>query len=213
MSWPTGAGPTLLTGPAGTLEARLAAPEGAPRALAVICHPHPLFGGSMDNKVVTTLERVFLARDCATVRFNFRGVGGSAGVHDDAQGEVDDLRAVVQQAQDWLPGLPLWLAGFSFGSYIAAARAVEGGVAGLVTVAPPVSRWGYAGLGPVPCPWWVVQGDADDVVDPQAVFDYVEVRPEAPTLLRLDGAGHFFHGRLIELRDRLLAALPELLDA
>ena len=116
MSWPTGAGPTLLTGPAGTLEARLAAPEGAPRALAVICHPHPLFGGSMDNKVVTTLERVFLARDCATVRFNFRGVGGSAGVHDDAQGEVDDLRAVVQQAQDWLPGLPLWLAGFSFGA-------------------------------------------------------------------------------------------------
>lgn len=213
MSWPAPGQAVLLAGPAGALEARFAAPEGAPQALAAICHPHPLFGGSMDNKVVTTLEKLFLARRCATVRFNFRGVGQSAGEHDEARGEIDDLRAVVAQAQAWLPGLPLWLAGFSFGSYIAAELAVESAPAGLVTVAPPVSRWGYEAMGPIDCPWWVVQGDADDVVDPQAVFDYVSARAEAPTLIRLDGAGHFFHGRLIELRDRLLAALPESLAA
>lgn len=167
----------------------------------------------MDNKVVTTLEKLFLQRGCATARFNFRGVGQSAGQHDEARGEIDDLRAVVAQAQAWLPGLPLWLAGFSFGSYIAAELAAESAPAGLVTVAPPVSRWGYEEMGPIDCPWWVVQGDADEVVDPQAVFDYVSARAEAPTLIRLDGAGHFFHGRLIELRDRLLAALPESLAA
>ncbi len=209
MSWFEHGQTAMLAGPVGVLEARYGRPDGDLQGIAVICHPHPLFAGTMDNKVVTTLEKVFLARHCGTLRFNFRGVGQSAGAHDEARGEIDDLAAVVEHARLLEPELPLWLAGFSFGSYVAAALAEQSAPRGLVTVAPPVSRWGYAGLGPVDCPWWVVQGDADDVVDPQAVFSYVAARPEQPQLIRLDGAGHFFHGRLIELRDRLLAALEE----
>jgi alpha/beta superfamily hydrolase len=208
MSWPANGQAVLLDGPAGALEARYGQPDSPLEGIAVLCHPHPLFGGSMDNKVVTTLEKVFLQRNCGTLRFNFRGVGQSEGVHDEARGEIDDLIAVVAHARALAPQAPLWLAGFSFGSYVAAALAADDpATVGLVTVAPPVSRWGYTGLGPIGCPWWVVQGDADDVVDPQAVFDYVGRRPEQPRLIRLEGAGHFFHGRLIELRDRLLAAL------
>jgi hypothetical protein len=209
VSWPEHASQRLLDGPVGALEARFGRPDGELKGIALICHPHPLFGGSMDNKVVTTLEKVFLARHCGTLRFNFRGVGQSAGEHDDARGEIDDLAAVAEHARSLQPELPLWLAGFSFGSYVAAALAEQTPPAGLITVAPPVSRWGYAGLGPIACPWWVVQGDADDVVDPAAVFRYIADRAEQPHLIRLDGAGHFFHGRLIELRDRLLAALAE----
>lgn len=206
--WPDNGHRGLIDGPAGTLEVRYGAPDGGAAAeLAVICHPHPLHGGTMTNKVVSTLERLFIARGMATLIFNFRGVGQSTGTHDDARGEQDDLRAVIAEGRARLDQPKLWLAGFSFGSYVAAAVATLEQPEGLISVAPPVTKWGFAEVGDPGCPWWVVQGEADDVVDPQAVYDYVHQHPAQPHLIRFDGAGHFFHGRLIELRDQLNQAL------
>ena len=209
--WPDNGQIALIDGPVGQLELRYGRPAEAGSTeigeLAVICHPHPLHGGTMSNKVVTTLERLFQGRGLATLCFNFRGVGRSTGDHDDARGEQDDLRAVVAEGLRRLPSARLWLAGFSFGSYVAAAVAQQVRAAGLISVAPPVSKWGFADVGDPGCPWWVLQGAEDEVVDPQAVYDYVARHPAGPQLIRFDGAGHFFHGRLIELRDRLNQAL------
>lgn len=191
-----------IPGPAGPIEAEFT-PAAAAVALAVVCHPHPLHGGTMDNKVVTTLVRFFAEQGAAVLRFNFRGVGQSGGQFDQGRGEGEDLRAVVQ----WLRGqhgeVPLWLAGFSFGSYVSARMAAELGAARLVSIAPPVSRWDFEAIVPIAGPWIVVQGDADEVVDAAAVYRWLDTVSPAPTLLRMPAATHFFHGLLIELRTRL----------
>jgi len=209
--WPDNGHRGLIDGPAGALEVRYGAPaiDSEPTALAVICHPHPLHGGTMTNKVVTTLDRLFAARGMATLTFNFRGVGQSTGTHDDAHGEQDDLRAVIAEGRARLGQPQLWLAGFSFGSYVAAAVAAADPPAGLISVAPPVTKWGFAEIGDPGCPWWVLQGSADEVVEAQAVYDYVAAHPARPELIQFDAAGHFFHGRLIELRDQLNLALDQ----
>jgi len=200
----------LLQGPAGNLEV-LATPiaENTTQksAIAIICHPHPLHGGTMTNKVVTTLARAFRDIGLRTVRFNFRGVGKSEGSYAEGIGETDDLLAVVKWVKEVFPDTDIWLAGFSFGSCVAIRAATMIPVAQLVCIAPPVSRFDLAGLPPVTCPWLIIQGDQDEVVVPEEVFAWAENLNPPPTLIRMQGAGHFFHGRLLELRDILEVAL------
>jgi alpha/beta superfamily hydrolase len=203
-----------IPGPSGALEALVEqAPGGggtaasAQASYAVLCHPHPLFGGTMDNKVVTTLAKTLQAEGIATLRFNFRGVGQSAGAFDDGLGETEDAAAVAAYgAQRW-PDRRLVLAGFSFGAFVALRLALKRETSRLITVAPPVDRFDFSGLAAPRCPWLVVQGDADDVVDPESVSAWVEGLSPKPNLVVLPGVGHFFHGQLAQLRDAVKAAL------
>jgi len=191
-----------LPGAAGVLEAASNVPEAASAraGVAVICHPHPLHGGSMHNKVVTMLERSLRELGLRTVVFNFRGTGASQGTYDDGAGETDDLIAVATWAQHVRPHDALWLAGFSFGSYVAARAAPQLPVRQMISVAPPVGRWDFAHLAAPLCPWLVIQGEADEVVDAQAVYAWAAAQAEPPTLVRMPDTGHFFHRRLMDLR-------------
>lgn len=208
----TGEHPLEISGPAGRLEAVLTMPGDAAslRRVAVVCHPHPLQAGTMDNKVVTTLVRLFRDRGLPALRFNFRGVGASEGVHDHARGEVDDLAAVLAWAK--AEGAEqVILAGFSFGSFIAASGVARMaglglGLERLVLVAPPVHHYPFADL-VIPPGTLVAQGDADEVVPPDEVFAWVASLNPPPVLIRLEGCGHFFHGRLTELKNGLAAHL------
>lgn len=202
--------PLLLPAPCGVLEVRYAAPT-AGRPVAVICHPHPLFGGSLDNKVVFTLLRSFQQLGLGTLRFNFRGVGASSGQYDEGHGELDDLaslcRWLVQQGID-----RLWLAGFSFGAYIAArgCQAAAGWsvtVEQLILVAPPVGRFDFSPLQRFDCPVTLLQGEADELVAADSVTAWAAQLQSPHRLLRFAGCSHFFHGQLVELRNRLVAAL------
>ncbi|HEX6020180.1 MAG TPA: alpha/beta fold hydrolase [Burkholderiaceae bacterium] len=194
-----------VAGPAGRIEAAIDAPEGAVRGVAVLCHPHPLHGGTMDNKVVQTLARAFVQLGWRAVRFNFRGVGASQGQWDQGNGEVDDALAVVAAQRD--PALPLALGGFSFGGYVAAQAAARLAAAGaparrVVLVGPATSTFA---LPPVPADTLVVHGEADDVVPLQATLDWA--RPQGLPVVVLPGVGHFFHGQLTRLRELVLRAL------
>jgi uncharacterized protein len=207
-----------IAGPAGTLQAVVEdprAPDAPPAsAFAVVCHPHPLHGGTMDNKVATTLARTFHELAMPTIRFNFRGVGNSAGSFDEGRGETDDALAVVHYGRQRWPGAALWLAGFSFGGRVAlaaASRPEAGAVARLVTIAPAFTRY-YATPAEVPvppCPWLLVQGDADEVIDAAEVVSWARVLAPPPRLAVLPGVGHFFHGNLNLLRTSILAAVQE----
>jgi alpha/beta superfamily hydrolase len=197
-----------ITGPAGALacaidEPTLAAGQ-ALRGVAVLCHPHPLHGGTMDNKVVQTLARAFVALGYRAVRFNVRGVDGSAGVWDEGRGETDDALAVVTAFRD--PALPLALAGFSFGSFVAAqaaARLLADGLPAerLALVGPATSRFAMPVVAPDTV---VIHGEADDVVPLQATLDWA--RPQVLPVIVLPGIGHFFHGQLPLLKSQLLQA-------
>jgi len=204
------AGGTRVAGPAGSLEALIGCPDGSPTSLAVICHPHSLYGGSLNNKVVHMLARVFAERGCITVRFNFRGVGASAGEFAHGAGEAEDLAAVVQWARRGTGGLPLWLAGFSFGAAVALRAAPGLRPAGLVAVAPAVT--GFLPSDPVDpgCPWLLVQGELDEVVPAADVRRWVSGLAVPPRLAWFPDAGHFFHGQLNSLRERLHAELDAL---
>lgn len=169
--------------------------------MAVCCHPHPLFGGSLTNKVVHTLARACSAAGAVAVRFNFRGVGASEGVHDEGRGELDDLRRVVQWARSEWPELPLWLGGFSFGAWIALQAHAELTPGRLITIAPPVGRWDFSSVRAPACPWLCVQGDRDELVDAVAVATWVTALDPTVRLVRLAEADHFFHARLHELSD------------
>jgi alpha/beta superfamily hydrolase len=193
-----------VAGPSGAIECAIDAPTGLSRGVAVICHPHPQHGGTMDNKVVQTLARAFTQLGYTSVRFNFRGVGASAGAWAHGPGEIDDAMAVVAALR--APGLPLVLAGFSFGAYVAshaAARLTAGGVAAerLVLVAPAASRFDMV---PVSPDTLLVHGEADDVVPLAAVFDWA--RPQSLPVTVIPGAGHFFHGQLTLLRSLVVGA-------
>jgi len=208
-AFPSAATTLLLPGLAGMLELACAVPEaGLARAgVAIICHPHPLQGGTMTNKVVTTLERSLLDLGLATVRFNFRGVGQSEGEHDHGIGETDDLVAIAEWARTQRPGAALWLAGFSFGSYVALRGTARLRPAQLILVAPPVGRQDFSGIAAPACPWLIVQGEADEVVDPAAVYAWVATVQPPPTLIRMPDTSHFFHRRLIDLRNAVKDAV------
>jgi alpha/beta superfamily hydrolase len=192
----------FLSGPAGRIECICDVPECdvARPATAVLCHPHPQHGGTLRNKVVTIMERSLRESGLATVRFNFRGVGESEGEFDDGEGELQDLRAVIDWAQRTRPDTDLWLGGFSFGSWIALKAAQDLPVRMLISIAPPVERYGFADLLPPNCPWLVVQGDEDEVVSPDAVIRWAEALDTPPQLVVMEGSGHFFHRRLMDLR-------------
>lgn len=200
--FPSTAAMLSLPGPAGTLEAAVAVPaaSSARAGSAIICHPHPLHGGNMHNKVVTMIERSLRELGLATIVFNFRGVGASTGTYDDGRGESEDLLAVAAWLQRVRPNDALWLAGFSFGSYVTARAAPQLQVRQMISVAPPIGRWDFASLPSPLCPWLVIQGESDDVVDPEAVYAWVDAQPEPPTLVRMQDTGHFFHRRLMDLR-------------
>ncbi len=214
MSAPTRTGEIFtIPGPAGELDARLEMPEQAPHFRAVVAHPHSLYGGSMDNKVVTTLTRACRQAGGVALRFNFRGVGASAGEYDAGRGEAGDFLA----ARDWLageyPDLPEWVAGFSFGSYVAASGVAELNARGtppaaLLLVAPPVHNYGFDALEAPGCPVTVVQGEADDVVPPDQVRAWAAETVFRPELILFAETGHFFHGRLNDLKELVLARLP-----
>jgi len=194
-----------IAGPAGCIEAAIDAPEGAVRGVAVLCHPHPLHGGTMDNKVIQTLARAFVQLGWRAVRFNFRGVGASQGRWDQGNGEVDDALAVVGAQRD--PALPLALGGFSFGGYVAAQASARLAAAGapaqrVVLVGPATSTFAVP---PVPANSLVVHGEADDVVPLQATLDWA--RPQGLPVVVLPGVGHFFHGQLTRLRELVLRGL------
>ena len=219
MDFPAAAGTLLLPGPAGLIEIAtdMPPPERARAGTALICHPHPLQGGTMQNKVVTTLEKTLRELGLATVRFNFRGVGASTGEFDNGIGESDDVHAIAAWIRQVHAGDALWLAGFSFGSYVALRTAAALDVAQLITIAPPAGRWDFAEITLPECPWLVIQGEADEVVDPDAVFAWLASLPSPPTLVRMPETGHFFHRRLLDLRAAIQqgvhAPLPPLRSA
>jgi alpha/beta superfamily hydrolase len=202
---------TSLAGPAGALQVLIETPlieDQEPQpvgAFAVVCHPHPLYGGTMDNKVVYTVARALEQLGAPAIRFNFRGVGASGGSYDEGRGETADALAVIAYGRQRWPNAALWLAGFSFGGAVAVHAAAEGGPQRLIAVAPGITTVTVTDAAPPACPWLIVQGDADEVVPPQVVHAWVDTLSPAPELQVLHGAGHFFHGRLNELRDVVLA--------
>lgn len=205
----------LIPGKAGNLEILIELPEKLNKPLppfetvAVICHPHPLHEGSMHNKVVTTLARTCHDLHIISVRFNFRGVEKSEGTYAEGIGEIDDCLAVIDYMQKNYPHKTLWLMGFSFGAFIAAKAASIIETDLLVTVAPPLGK-AYFGLFPERTkPWILVQSKDDKVIDAKAVFDWYETLQHKPTFLRFEDAGHFFHGKLIQLREQLIAAIVQ----
>ena len=204
----------LVPGGAGNIEVASTSPE-SPKAVAVVAHPHPLFGGTMDNKVVTTVARAFTDAGAAAFRFNFRGVGATAGAHDEGRGETEDCLAVIAHARRTMgESLPLWLAGFSFGGAVAVRASGEADVAQLVLVAPAFRRLTGEGLGAAPDPadpqlgaegrhtsanTLVVHGDKDETVVLQDSLDWAALR-EVPVVV-VPGADHFFHRKLHILRE------------
>ena len=194
--------PLFIEGPAGRIEALLDPPEAdSLPLLAIICHPLPTEGGTMHNKVVTMTARALRESGATTLRFNFRGVGQSDGSFDDGDGELDDLRAVAAWAAARHPDKVLWLAGFSFGAWISIRAADELKAQLLLSIAPPVGRsWSFDGITLPACPWLVIQGDDDEIVDAHAVQTWIESLALPPTLVQMPGAGHFFHRKLIDLR-------------
>lgn len=204
-----------LSGTQGAIEAvrdaaQLADAATAPRGVAVIAHPHPLFGGTMDNKVVQTLARAFVQCGWTTVRFNFRGVGGTAGTYDEGRGELEDLLAVVEQVAPASDGLPIALAGFSFGAFVTshalAALWPEGRVQQAVLVGTAASRFDVA---PVPpeahARTLVLHGEMDDTVPLSAVMDWA--RPQILPVTVIPSGGHFFHGQLPLLKSLVVRHL------
>jgi alpha/beta superfamily hydrolase len=192
----------LIDGPAGVLEAVLEDPQGfAPAGFAVVCHPHPLHGGTMHNKVVHTVARACQERGMPTLRFNYRGVGASAGSYDEGRGETQDALAVVAAGRARWPEAALTLAGFSFGGVVSLLAAPAAAPARLVSVAPAVTRAELASVARPACPWLIVQGEADEIVKCSEVQAFAARFTPPPQLVVLPGAGHFFHGRLPELRD------------
>ena len=195
---------SAVAGPAGALECAIDAPASTPRGVAVLCHPHPLFGGTLDNKVVQTMARAFAQLGYTSVRFNFRGIGQSQGSWDEGRGEVDDALAVI--AAHRLEGQPLVLGGFSFGGYVASQAAKR--LSGIAAPAERVVLVGPAGenfdVATVPADSLVIHGEKDEVVALQAVFDWA--RPQSLAVTVVPGATHFFHGQLTVLKHIILGA-------
>jgi uncharacterized protein len=185
----------VVAGKAGRLEGVVQHPEGSPRAIAVVAHPLPTMGGTMENKVVTTLAKTFVELGCAAVRFNFRGTGNSAGAFDEGNGEVDDVIAVAEHARQALGDLPLVLAGFSFGGYVQARAAQRLHPRRLVLVAPAVGRFAMPA---VPADTLLIHGEQDDVIPLEEALLWA--RPQHLPIVVLPETEHFFHGRLNLLR-------------
>lgn len=200
--FPSQSGTVLLPGPAGVLELAIDVPEAslARAGVAVICHPNPPDGGTLHNKVVTMAARALNELGLSTVRFNFRGVGLSTGVFDQGRGETLDLLAITDWLKKVCPRDALWLGGFSFGSWVALQAARHLPLAQMISIAPPVGLRSFTGLITPTCPWLLIQGDADEIVNANDVYAWIASLPEPPNVVRMPETGHFFHRRLLDLR-------------
>lgn len=198
-----------IQGPAGQVEALLDAPPVTnPQRVAVLCHPHPQFQGTMLNKVVHTMARAMNELEVPAIRFNFRGVGASSGEFANGVGETEDTLAVSEWARNRYPAAELWLGGFSFGGMIAANAALAARPTQLVTIAPAVSRMqGLLGSEQPDCPWLIIHGEADEVVPVDETIAWLNGFEPGPRLVLLPEVDHFFHGRLTLLRQTLVANL------
>jgi len=193
-----------LTGPAGRMECLLDEPEeGAPRGIALVAHPHPLFAGTMDNKIVQTLARAFVGLGYVVARFNFRGVGESEGVHDRGHGEVDDMLVMLDHMQATYPGLPFVLSGFSFGTFVQAQlyhRLIAEGRGRLpermVLVGTAAGKWPMPS---VPADTILIHGELDDTITLSQVFEWA--RPLEIPVIVIPGADHFFHRKLVHIKN------------
>ena len=194
-----------ITGAAGLLECALDLPDaaqfGAPRGIALIAHPHPLYGGTMDNKVTQTLARAFVGLGYASARMNFRGVGASAGTHDEGAGETDDMALLLAHMRSRYPGVPVALAGFSFGTFVQAQLQQRLQTAGepaerLVLVGAAAGKWAMPA---VPANSILIHGEQDDTITLAAVLDWV--RPQDVPVIVIPGADHFFHRKLQHIKN------------
>jgi uncharacterized protein len=190
----------MIAGPAGALECAVDEPDGLLRGTAVICHPHPLHGGTLDNKVTQTLARAFAQCGWRALRFNFRGVGASAGTWDEGRGEIDDALAVAAQLRE--PGMPLALAGFSFGGFVASHAAAALHSQQLVLVGPATGSFELAKVSPETL---VIHGELDDVVPLAATLAWA--RPQVLPVVVIPGGGHFFHGQMSLLKSLVVRHL------
>lgn len=203
----------LLDGPAGAIEVLLAAPREPvpPAGCAVICHPHPLHGGELSNKITYTLASCALKAGLYALRFNFRGVGRSAGVHDNGRGETEDTVFLARWLQAQQPDAKLLLAGFSFGAWVSANAAAQLQPSAVISIAPPFAK--YFDDAPLPkrpaCPWLVIHDTDDDVVDYAESKPLLEAYSPPPQLVTTSGAGHFYHGRLGDLTAEILPFLQQ----
>lgn len=197
----------FFSGIIGQIEAILTVPiDVNPQYIAILGHPHSLQGGTMHNKVVTTLVRTFKELGIASIRFNFRGVGLSAGEYDAGIGESDDMLLFARQWQQEKPDTIILFAGFSFGSYVAYRAAAQCKHGLLITVAPSVQHYDYTEFTPAPTPWIIAQADMDEVVPASQIQTFAEQHPAIQRLCFPD-TSHFFHGKLILLKERLLEAM------
>ena len=184
--------------------------------VAIICHPHPLHQGTMNNKVVYTTHSAFSSLGFNTIRFNFRGVGKSAGVHDHGVGETEDLITIINWIKAIKPECKLILAGFSFGAFIALKASKVFDCLLLVSIAPAVSNQDYRSMLPVECPWLILQGEDDEIIPPKMVFDLVDEllgsSLEHPLkLIKFPNVGHFFHGALTDLKTEIINYLTTII--
>ena len=216
-AFPAESATVMLDGPAGPLELAVEHPDVDVAALplvAIVCHPLPTEGGTMHNKVVTMAARALRELGVSTVRFNFRGVGASAGTFDDGNGETDDLRAVTAWVREQRPNDAVWLAGFSFGAYVSLRAWDSIRPQALISIAPPAGRgWDFDTLRTPSEHWLVVQGEQDEIVDPQAVYGWLATLAQAPVLIRMPDTSHFFHRKLIDLRGAIQHAVRPWLPA
>lgn len=201
----------LITGPAGQQELLICHSPASRAVTCIICHPHPVYGGTMHNKVVYTLASTMEALNIKTVRFNFRGVQKSEGEFDHGVGELEDLLSVKEWVKQHYPEDDIWLAGFSFGAFIALKGYQYCQAQCLITVAPPVGQIYFENLPSVTCPWILVQGGQDEIIASEKVLSWVENQSPAPEILYFPDAGHFFHGQLVEMKDKLLNLLRRIM--
>ena len=198
----------VIPGPAGVLEGITACPDKETRGVvAIILHPHPLYGGTLNNKVVHFLSKTCNQLGIPSLRFNFRGVGESTGVYDDGRGETEDCLAVLDWVQERRPGFDIWLAGFSFGAYVA-YRSVHSHprISHLLTVAPPINLFDFGSLPTPTCSWTLIQGEQDELVPAARVANWVDTLPVQPRKILLP-ADHFFHGQFNAMQAALLQSL------
>ncbi|AUM14073.1 alpha/beta hydrolase [Ketobacter alkanivorans] len=206
--FPVGESPVVINGPAGALHAIATCPQNAGEEggnVTIVCHPHSLMGGTMNNKVVHTVARARRDLGNRVVRFNFRGVEKSEGEYDHGIGEQDDLLAVIDWVRQVRPQDSIRLAGFSFGSFVAASacsRAIERGdpVSDLLLIAPAVVNYDFDRITGFPCPFALIYGDEDEVVDSSEIRSWYDQVQSQKQVYCLQGAGHFFHGRLTEVK-------------
>jgi uncharacterized protein len=197
-----------IPGPVGPLEALLDMPASTPRAAVVFAHPLPIKGGTMHTKVVFQAAKALTRIGCAVLRFNFRGVGRSAGAWDNGRGEMDDYRAAVDFLSSRYPDLELWAVGFSFGSYIAmTSGADDDRICALIGIAPPVNRYEFASVKLSAKPKFIVHGESDELIPLKAVREFYARLQEPKEFVEIDRANHLFEGQASEVGD----ALEELL--